>query len=374
MVMDERFDRAGLVRRLRELALAAPLAEAVAPRSGRPIERHTAWVLCVTESRAVLAAPMDPAIRMPADAVVVAFGWSVVDVSWIAAGVSYRFTLQAHPRLERTKFLEQSFRMLAHAVRGGADLCVSNRATVGVILAMIAEELVSPTMTEGGAIDKRRQAFYRIRAFMIDHMHEPFQLTDVATAADLTGHYVNRIVKTFTGMRFTEFVNFGRLERARQMLIHAPEKTGHEVAEDCGFNSFGYFVRKFRMIYGVPPMQMRRRCFRRGGAADLSVGSRIRGFAALSPEPPGHLISAAESLPQYQVVIANVSARGVTIHEATTDGALDTLGLVPPGGRWPMGVSPGVCLALKELDGSLIAGYRMPARLAQILVPERNAG
>ncbi|MEZ0298542.1 MAG: helix-turn-helix transcriptional regulator, partial [Candidatus Methylacidiphilales bacterium] len=53
------------------------------------------------------------------------------------------------------------------------------------------------------------------------------------------------------------YLNARRLERARTQLPN-PRLTIAEIAFANGFQDAGYFTRKFRQHYGVPPSQLRR--------------------------------------------------------------------------------------------------------------------
>ena len=61
-----------------------------------------------------------------------------------------------------------------------------------------------------------------------------------------------RKFKAFTGLSPLKYINFLRVEKAKEM-IKSNLYTQTEIAEACGFNSTAYFVKIFKSITGNSP-------------------------------------------------------------------------------------------------------------------------
>lgn len=70
--------------------------------------------------------------------------------------------------------------------------------------------------------------------------------------------YFNRLLKSQTGMTYTEYLQMLRLERAEQLLSET-DCTIEQIAEEVGYHNKGYFYRIFVERSGCTPAQYRRK-------------------------------------------------------------------------------------------------------------------
>lgn len=70
--------------------------------------------------------------------------------------------------------------------------------------------------------------------------------------------YFNRLLKSQTGMTYTEYLQMLRLERAELLLAHT-DNTIEQIAEEVGYHNKGYFYRIFMERNGCTPAQYRRK-------------------------------------------------------------------------------------------------------------------
>jgi AraC-like DNA-binding protein len=79
-----------------------------------------------------------------------------------------------------------------------------------------------------------------------------------STAADfaLSSGYVSRLIKEETGDSFVDYLNKLRLEAAMTMLGDSSLKI-EDIARRAGFNSSGYFIKRFKARYGFTPKAWR---------------------------------------------------------------------------------------------------------------------
>jgi len=91
-----------------------------------------------------------------------------------------------------------------------------------------------------------------IMKYISIHLAEPISLDLPADTFRLSSNYLSRLFKEETGVNYIEFVNQAKLARAADQLEYTAKKID-EIAEENGFNSSAYFIKKFKQKYGVIP-------------------------------------------------------------------------------------------------------------------------
>jgi two-component system response regulator YesN len=70
--------------------------------------------------------------------------------------------------------------------------------------------------------------------------------------------YLSAIFHKEAGVKFNDYVNITRIEKAKEMLKNDPAKSVTEVFITSGFSSIQNFNRVFRKIEGVSPKKFRK--------------------------------------------------------------------------------------------------------------------
>lgn len=73
--------------------------------------------------------------------------------------------------------------------------------------------------------------------------------------------YFNRLLKTQTGMTYTEYIQLLRLRHAEKLLL-TTDYTIEQVAEMIGYHNKGYFYRLFTEKYSLTPAQFKKKCLK----------------------------------------------------------------------------------------------------------------
>lgn len=88
---------------------------------------------------------------------------------------------------------------------------------------------------------------------VVGHLDGDLSLEEVARAACFSPFHFHRVFKSLIGETLGQFVKRQRLERALQLMSHAPARSLTDVALACGFSSSSDFSRSFKQRFGVPP-------------------------------------------------------------------------------------------------------------------------
>lgn len=117
-------------------------------------------------------------------------------------------------------------------------------------LSLVANELmITSVASEPPAVSKAR-------AFIAEHLGEPLSLEQVARASSMSAFYFCKIFKGATGLTFTDYIARARIEKAKQLLLHAHTRIS-EAAFEAGFQSLSQFNRVFRRVAGESPTAYR---------------------------------------------------------------------------------------------------------------------
>ncbi len=103
----------------------------------------------------------------------------------------------------------------------------------------------------------RRQQLMDMMLLHIEQNLPTVTLGSLAERFHLTGAYVSRAFKSYTGENFSDFVAAQKLRRAAQML--AQDISIRDISAQLGYSSPAYFLAKFKEKFGMTPSAYRRR-------------------------------------------------------------------------------------------------------------------
>jgi AraC family transcriptional regulator len=101
---------------------------------------------------------------------------------------------------------------------------------------------------------------------VVNHLHEPLRLGDLARSARLSPFHFHRVFQALVGETPAEFVKRLRLEMALGLMARPRASSLTSIALGCGFSSSSDFSRCFKQRFGVPP-----------SAFDIGAWRKVRG-------------------------------------------------------------------------------------------------
>lgn len=151
--------------------------------------------------------------------------------------------------------------LLAQIVRAwqvqapGCQLAV--KAALLGIVAVCAQygRLVGHQMRPGA--DYKAQQLKEIVGYLGEHFTEPLSLSAVAAEFGLSPQYFSTFFRDNFGRTFTQHINSLRIEQAAR-LLRETDLPVMEVGFRVGFDNFSYFIKRFRLVYGVSPSHYRK--------------------------------------------------------------------------------------------------------------------
>jgi len=98
--------------------------------------------------------------------------------------------------------------------------------------------------------------FTAIREHVEEHYQQPLTRESVASAFYISPNYLSHLFQKSGGMGFNEYLNYVRLEQAKNLLKGYDMKV-KEVAHASGFIDSNYFCRQFRKSTERSPSEYR---------------------------------------------------------------------------------------------------------------------
>ncbi|PSW06567.1 helix-turn-helix transcriptional regulator [Photobacterium lipolyticum] len=131
------------------------------------------------------------------------------------------------------------------------DQCTA-RLIVSALLSHALDLIQHPPET----LSRSQTLFEAIRGYIEKHYQEPLTRESVATQFYISANYLSQLFHREGKIRFNEYLNQTRLERAKYLLKQYDMKV-KEVAHRCGFSDSNYFCRIFRQHTDRSPSEYR---------------------------------------------------------------------------------------------------------------------
>ncbi len=103
-----------------------------------------------------------------------------------------------------------------------------------------------------------RNYFEQISIFVKDNITNPLTRQDIANHIHISPDYVSHIVRQVTGNSCKEYIKIEKMKYAKSLLETTDMPVG-DIAEKCGFDSFAYFSKVYKSVYGVSPRNERKK-------------------------------------------------------------------------------------------------------------------
>lgn len=102
--------------------------------------------------------------------------------------------------------------------------------------------------------DQKNDLVERTNQYILTHLSSDLSLESIAEDMHFSPKYFSRLFKELSGVGINAHINALRLERAAH-LLRTTHMRVEDIAQQTGYRSTQYFIRKFRETYGVTPRQ-----------------------------------------------------------------------------------------------------------------------
>jgi AraC-like DNA-binding protein len=121
------------------------------------------------------------------------------------------------------------------------------------LLGMAEHECQRAVENAGG---RPEMLFNRIRNWTANSFQEEINRSLVAKVFNVSSGYISQLFKAHCGCTFQAYLTQCRMDHARD-LLERTDLTVYQVADQCGFQNYVHFVRRFRELNGISPGKYR---------------------------------------------------------------------------------------------------------------------
>lgn len=168
------------------------------------------------------------------------------------------FDMMEQERMPQKKVVENVLDMLRllHPEKTPEYEKLTERIRGYEIFEMLREDIMDFMNRERLAVEKERYRYSALVNQVIEFVRKNYQ-EDISLeicAVQLGSSYthLSRAFKQETGMRFVEYLNEQRVNRAKSLLIRG-EMPMKEIVEQAGFRNYNYFFKVFKEMTGMKP-------------------------------------------------------------------------------------------------------------------------
>lgn len=168
------------------------------------------------------------------------------------------FDLMEKERISRKKVVENCLEMLRllHPDKTPEFERLSERIRGYEIFELLREDIMDYMNRERIAAEKERYRYSALVNQVIEYVgkkySEDISLELCAEQLDSSYTHLSRAFRQETGMRFVEYLNEQRVNRAKSLLIRG-ELPMKEIVEQSGFRNYNYFFKVFKEMTGMKP-------------------------------------------------------------------------------------------------------------------------
>ena len=115
---------------------------------------------------------------------------------------------------------------------------------------------VSTYSTSESSANPQFEKLCMLRSRMIKNPELPWNISEIAESLYLSKSYLQKIYKSYFNKSIIEEMIQFRIDKAKG-LLSATNMTVTEISKECGYSSYNYFVRQFKMCEGASPSKYR---------------------------------------------------------------------------------------------------------------------
>ena len=130
--------------------------------------------------------------------------------------------------------------------------------TISGYLNLIAAKVIEQSRFEdSGHIHS--ELLQKIIMDISSHYTEDISLSQLSKKFGYHEKYLSQTLHAMTGMHFTQFLSFYRIEHAKMLLTNQKESSIADIALQSGFSAINTFNRTFKKIVGTTPLEYRKK-------------------------------------------------------------------------------------------------------------------
>lgn len=106
-------------------------------------------------------------------------------------------------------------------------------------------------------IETKSELINKVLEIVREDYNQKLQLSDLAMKVYVTPTYLSKKFTEIVGIKFTDYINHFRIQKAKQLMLDNPDWSLFKIAEMVGFSSQHHFSNSFKKMEGITPSQFK---------------------------------------------------------------------------------------------------------------------
>ena len=151
-------------------------------------------------------------------------------------------------------------KLVESALKKEAGWYINSKITLLSFLALLynSGKFIAAEREGSSSYDKKISYYKTVVSYMEQHLEDHVTLQDLADAIPCNSQYLCRLFKEVSGVSPIQYFISQRIKKACHLLSHTSLGV-LEIALECGFENFSYFIRAFKKQMHLTPGEYRSR-------------------------------------------------------------------------------------------------------------------
>ena len=157
-----------------------------------------------------------------------------------------------------TKVIPCMKMLVESAIKKESGWYINSKITLLSFLALLynSDKFIAAEREGGSSYGKKVSYYKTVVSYMEQHLEEHVTLEDLAAAIPCNSQYLCRLFKEVSGLSPIQYFISLRIKKACYLLSHTSLGV-LEIALECGFENFSYFIRAFKKQMHCTPGEYR---------------------------------------------------------------------------------------------------------------------
>ena len=123
----------------------------------------------------------------------------------------------------------------------------------------LMDVLIQSFWMDGLIRANRSMLSVKIEQYITENIEKKIHIEDICDKFFISKSTLYRLFRTEFETTVNDFIQFKRLQHAKELLKNKRELDISQVSDLCGFNDYNYFIRIFKKEFGVTPLQYKKK-------------------------------------------------------------------------------------------------------------------
>lgn len=119
------------------------------------------------------------------------------------------------------------------------------------------QRVINDYTKQNTLLETKSRMVNEVLQYIHEEFHKKLSLTEMAGRVFVTSTYLSKKFSEEVGMSFSEYLNYYRIQKAKQWMKETPQLPFYEIAEKVGISTQHHFNHVFKKITGLTPSQFR---------------------------------------------------------------------------------------------------------------------